>query len=194
MGPWSYALSAVKSPTALVLTAGNHPIPARRYAPAFSPIYRDTLLRATKDDLPPADHAGHRIALDLELREHRGRGRELQELALDGARDRAREVRTSGDVEVARHVGSGLGQRHVDGYPGRALAGVSRPRADDVGGRSVRHRLLFLDGGAPDRGDADQREKPDRGCSDHRFLHCGVAGPVEGILDPSCPLKLRPGQ
>src|SRR4030095_10249369 len=34
-----------------------------------SPNYRDTLLRATKDDFPGRGHAGHRIPLDLELRE-----------------------------------------------------------------------------------------------------------------------------
>src|SRR4030095_5635560 len=137
----------------------------RRRSPpgGVSPNYRDTLLRATKDDFPGRGHAGHRIALDLELREGRGRERELQELALDGALDRAREVRTCGDGDVARHVGSGLGQRQGDGHAGPALAGVSRPRADDVGGRSVRHRLLFLDSSAPDRSDAEQREKPNGG-------------------------------
>src|SRR5882724_5564822 len=109
--------------------------------------YLDTLLRATKDELPRRGHAGHGIAFDLELRERRGRERELQELALNGALDRPREVRTCGDADIARHVGSGLGQRQGDGHAGRALAGVSRPRADDVGGWSIRHRLLFLHGG-----------------------------------------------
>src|SRR4030095_5002076 len=83
--------------------------------PAFSPNYRDTLPRATKDDLPHAGHAGHLIALHYELGERPGRERELEDLALDAAGDRAREVRTSSDREVARQVGSGLGQRQGDG-------------------------------------------------------------------------------
>src|SRR5262245_21046906 len=67
------------------------------------------LFLAAKDNLPNGALAGHLVLLGAELGERRGRGRQVDELARDGALDRPRDIRTAGDGNVAGDVGPGLG-------------------------------------------------------------------------------------
>src|SRR5262245_3173681 len=62
------------------------------------------LFLAAKDNLPNGALAGHRVLLGAQLRERRGRGGQIDEIARDGALERARVVRTASDGVVANHV------------------------------------------------------------------------------------------
>src|SRR5262249_15313936 len=154
---------------------------------ALAPTAR-ALFLATEANLPNGAVAGHRILLGPELGERRGRGREVDELARDGALDRSREVRSPGDEDIARQIGPSLGQRQRDGYGRARLSGVTGPRTGDVGGRSA-HRglLLFPSGRAADRDHAEQREKPEPGCPDHGVLPGRV--PMEYVGAASIPRR-----